>query len=402
MNRHVLASGSLVTLTLLAAGLASSARAASFDCAKAHRGVEALICASPELSKADDVLADAYHRAHGALSLGGTAKEAKDAQKRLDKEEKEWIKRRGKCPNVDCLRTEYLARIATLRSYFPAQVAETRPATAIAPVETAPVPSPLASAPNPEPVSQEASSNPTQPSSQEAPTSSQESLSPQNTGGSAPPIPIEQHQGESLPVEQRNVASPPISPKSTIDANAIPSNHAPASNSEKQASGIQPFHVVVIGIGLLWAYCLFRGFNNHIVLYFNKTDVFVSVLGTLLLVCSLVALDPRNPHLMLGVVLLGGGVICTILTFVSSIKHNRSVINGVIVSLFKLSFAFLWFCLVFGQIGRGSDKRQSASERALQQAYALIMFVLLFALMDKLINGREVYEANGWQLPETT
>jgi|ERR1035437_9055594 uncharacterized protein len=64
--------------------IGQSLHAASFDCAKARRGYEALICANQELSKADDALADAYHRAHGALASIGSPKEAKRAQQRLD------------------------------------------------------------------------------------------------------------------------------------------------------------------------------------------------------------------------------------------------------------------------------------------------------------------------------
>jgi uncharacterized protein len=92
--------------------------AASFNCAKAHKGYEALICANQQLSRADDVLSDAYRRAHAALSLVGTEKEAKKSQNRLEKEQKEWLKTRiPKCPDVECLQMEFQSRITTLRSY---------------------------------------------------------------------------------------------------------------------------------------------------------------------------------------------------------------------------------------------------------------------------------------------
>jgi len=105
---------------LIASG--TEVQATSFDCAKAHRGYEALICANQELSKADDALADAYRRAHGALASIGPQKEAKRAQQRLEKEQKEWLKtRQSKCPDVDCLRREYQLRLATLQSYVPGE-----------------------------------------------------------------------------------------------------------------------------------------------------------------------------------------------------------------------------------------------------------------------------------------
>jgi uncharacterized protein len=107
--------------------IGTQVHAASFNCAKAHKGYEALICANQELSRADDALSDAYRRAHAALSLVGTEKEAKKSQNRLEKEQKEWLKTRiPKCPDVDCLQMEFQSRITTLRSYDPGYAARTQ------------------------------------------------------------------------------------------------------------------------------------------------------------------------------------------------------------------------------------------------------------------------------------
>jgi uncharacterized protein len=108
-------------------GIGSSIHATSFDCRKAHRGYEALVCANKELSKADDALADAYHRAHGALASIGSQKEAKKAQDRLEKEQKEWLKTRlSKCPDVDCIQKEYQLRLVTLQSYVGTEMTATQ------------------------------------------------------------------------------------------------------------------------------------------------------------------------------------------------------------------------------------------------------------------------------------
>ena len=107
--------------------IGTQVHAASFNCAKAHKGYEALICANQELSQADDALSDAYRRAHAALSLVGTEKEAKKSQNRLEKEQKEWLKDMHiQCPDVDCLRIEFQSRITTLRSYDPGYAARTQ------------------------------------------------------------------------------------------------------------------------------------------------------------------------------------------------------------------------------------------------------------------------------------
>lgn len=61
-----------VVLMLGAPMSAPVAQAASFDCAKAGTPLEKLICATPELSRSDEVLAKAY-----ATALGGLSEEAK-------------------------------------------------------------------------------------------------------------------------------------------------------------------------------------------------------------------------------------------------------------------------------------------------------------------------------------
>ena len=51
--------------------LASSAQAASFDCAKARSPLEKLICSQPELDAADTRMGEAYRKANAAVPLKG-------------------------------------------------------------------------------------------------------------------------------------------------------------------------------------------------------------------------------------------------------------------------------------------------------------------------------------------
>ena len=67
MTRFVLA------LAMALLGL-TAAQAASFDCSKAGTSFEKAICASPDASKADETLAQAY-----ATALGGLSKDAADS-----------------------------------------------------------------------------------------------------------------------------------------------------------------------------------------------------------------------------------------------------------------------------------------------------------------------------------
>lgn len=86
--RTVLALASAVAVQLVSAAAltvagAPAAQAASFDCAKASTPVEKAICANPDLSRADEVLARAY-----ATALGGLSDEAKAA---IQASQREWL-----------------------------------------------------------------------------------------------------------------------------------------------------------------------------------------------------------------------------------------------------------------------------------------------------------------------
>jgi uncharacterized protein len=83
----------------------ASARAASFDCAKATTTVENLLCKNAALSDLDDDLAATYRQAASFSSPGDA--EPKQSQRA-------WLKRRNACNDADCVAAAYQARIAEL------------------------------------------------------------------------------------------------------------------------------------------------------------------------------------------------------------------------------------------------------------------------------------------------
>ncbi len=91
----LLLGGLLVTLPV---------QAASFDCAKATSKVEHMICDDPEISKLDEELARSYKV---ALQDQSRAELIKLAQK-------QWMKERNTCRDMDCLSAAYQARIQEL------------------------------------------------------------------------------------------------------------------------------------------------------------------------------------------------------------------------------------------------------------------------------------------------
>jgi uncharacterized protein len=104
--------GTIATaLSSLAALPTSPSHAASFDCTKASRPAEKLICQDSEISTLDEYL-DRYFRAAGiALGRGVEC---------LRAEQLEWLSQvRNRCPDRDCLRRVYLERLSQLDGLQP-------------------------------------------------------------------------------------------------------------------------------------------------------------------------------------------------------------------------------------------------------------------------------------------
>jgi uncharacterized protein YecT (DUF1311 family) len=96
-----------ITTTLLGCLMqASSAQAASFDCAKAQSKVEHLICDNPEISKLDDELSATYKVVLQDEKLAGANRQT----------QKLWMKERNGCSDATCVKAAYEARLIILKS----------------------------------------------------------------------------------------------------------------------------------------------------------------------------------------------------------------------------------------------------------------------------------------------
>ena len=85
------------------------ARAASFDCRKAHSPDETAICENPELAELDAVRGAYWYTYRQLPFLMGMSGVRRD-------EAGEFLQKRAACgPRVPCLRELYIARIKTLR-----------------------------------------------------------------------------------------------------------------------------------------------------------------------------------------------------------------------------------------------------------------------------------------------
>ncbi len=79
--------------------------ATSFDCSQLLTNVESLICSSGELSKLDDVLAEAYR----------VAKSRARTSTQLAREQRQWLAQRDACTDRECIKATYELRIRELK-----------------------------------------------------------------------------------------------------------------------------------------------------------------------------------------------------------------------------------------------------------------------------------------------
>ncbi len=83
----------------------------SFDCNLAASDVEKLICNSPELSRLDADLTQAYK-----AYLDSLGSDQPVARQSAPLAQRRWLAGRNQCVDVDCIRTAYNGRISTLRA----------------------------------------------------------------------------------------------------------------------------------------------------------------------------------------------------------------------------------------------------------------------------------------------
>ncbi len=105
----------VLPLAALAALWMAQLHAASFDCEKATRPVEKLICENGQIGTLDEHLDRYYRAARTTLERGGEC---------LRTQQREWLRTvRDQCADTECLQRVYLARLAQLDALQPGATA---------------------------------------------------------------------------------------------------------------------------------------------------------------------------------------------------------------------------------------------------------------------------------------
>jgi hypothetical protein len=183
--------------------------------------------------------------------------------------------------------------------------------------------------------------------------------------------------------------------------------HLPRGGLEETMDNISADLLTIFwwGVAALGLTLITAGSANKVVIYYDRHDMVISFLGVLLPMVALQMWTAQPFESAVGnwffqwlaAPAVGlSGLLCIVVTFAAAITHNRSVVLGVAIGVFKIVFVCLTVLVVLAQLGQFTD-RKSAAKDVMVAALCLALFV---SIAKALVNGPAVYRARGWALPE--
>ncbi|MGK5095416.1 hypothetical protein WDW89_25820 [Deltaproteobacteria bacterium TL4] len=149
---------------------------------------------------------------------------------------------------------------------------------------------------------------------------------------------------------------------------------------------------------------LVAGMTNKVVIYYDGSDFFLSFMtfGSWIIGAILIAYfdtEGQEGQSTLQTIIFyatcASSALCAIVTLKSSIQHNRNVVLGIVVGLFKIVSSALGILVIIAQIATFFSDESSLKD----MIWAYLIFGLFIWIGKKLINGEQVYIAKGWALP---
>jgi len=236
------------------------------------------------------------------------------------------------------------------------------------------------------------------------PTDSRE---PADGSYAAAPHPSE-HSGQSDITARHTTASPAAA--DTPDYARLETATAPAAEELPQPGQavLEQWHEQLFVLSF-WALLgtavlmLILAATNRAVIFYDSTDAWWSIAPFFCLVVGYALIGNLAPSedapfastaaekaVAAVAMLLSAGAV--VVNYRNAIRHNRSILLGVIVGTFKLAIALFMALTVIGQLSRISD---TASTRR-QMSGALLILAVVGLLWHVLVNGKRVYERRGW------
>jgi len=166
---------------------------------------------------------------------------------------------------------------------------------------------------------------------------------------------------------------------------------------------------IAVAVVIAFISTLIAGATNKIVIYFNVGDFLVSFMpwGSIFIGLILVNLYQHEGKVdfnalsgiqsFIWYASLSLSVVFFIWSMKLSVTHNRSLVLGLFVGLFKILSALLGVLVLISQINQMFSDNSSTKNDLL----AMLVFGVFIWLGNKLINGEQVYLEKGWDLPES-
>lgn len=152
--------------------------------------------------------------------------------------------------------------------------------------------------------------------------------------------------------------------------------------------------IILVGTLVAFIVMLIGGLTNSFVVFFDKKDFVISFMPYVCVGMAplLHGMEMISYNVAVGIASMAG--LFVIWAVVISVKHN-GVIVGLIIGILKIIAALVGAVIFALSIGKMFDKD---SDKATAVLFAVFSMAFVW-FGSKLINGQEVYEKKGWELP---
>lgn len=155
--------------------------------------------------------------------------------------------------------------------------------------------------------------------------------------------------------------------------------------------------LIILAVLIAAAYGVYLGYTKKAVFYMNDSDLFISFSGwgTLAITGFLAMYLDFLILFLIGIFVALGVMFYT--TYMAYKYNMGNWYHAIPVGLAKILLSFVYALKVLEII---YPNGKSVSQKRYNRGEAIVIVGILTPILHSLINGEEVYEQNGWELPE--
>lgn len=212
--------------------------------------------------------------------------------------------------------------------------------------------------------------------------------------------------GQNVPRKKNNKSyaiKQQKTPNSNVNTTRVDSDNSNTNSISNEYNVAIAFALAVIGVIFLVA-----GAFKRVVIYYDTKDALISFAAGVFLFFAYTVINMKieiTPSTSFGGKLfmwstVGIYCLCTIASvyyvFRYAYIHNRSALLALFIGAYKIMFIMFTALVIAAQTMKALEKKSS------KDIALAALIISLFGFLTKImINGQEVYEAKGWQLPST-